>query len=541
MNFGIRWEIYFPQYVNGKDKGGFLNLGTGEILTAGENGVSLNGNINTAMTHFAPRLGISYQVTDKMVIRTGYGRSYDVGVFGTSFGHNVTQNLPVLAIQAFTPASNYLSVFTLASGPSSTIDPSTILASQPKGATGNPLLPSGITPNVLPLTADRTMRLPVVDAWNITLERQLASGLVASIAYVGNKGTHVTPGGTNYNINQANVIGFGTLSSNQRKLFFQKYGWSQSIKYFSDDGTMHFNSLQARAQKRFSHGLLFQANYTWSSAFDFANDYFFWNPKIDYGPEDGIRRHVFTAAQVYELPFGRGRQFLRNAARPVDLAAGRLAAQRNLGLGIRTAVHAELSRLRPGPRHRPLQAESSRQRECFRSQRAGLVRHRPGRLGSLAAPRHRNIRKRPAKFAAWPALVQLGHVAHEELRHHGATQSAVPRRILQHVQPREPGTTRRSRRFPHGRQDLRHRQPESNAAMAIRRAPGLLTPAVARALVPAASRLRMRCECSTRGRWAIPWQLLVFQRVQRFSIQAFGVSVDNFDVLSVPLLRFQLG
>jgi hypothetical protein len=321
LNYGLRWEIYFPQYVNGKDQGGFQDLATGEVLIAGENGIGLNGNVNTALTHFAPRLGIAYQVTPSTVIRTGYGRSYDVGVFGVSFGHNVTQNLPVLANQSLNPANPWLSVFTLSQGPVS-LDPTTILASRPKGATGNPILPNGISPNVLPLTTSNTMRLPVVDAWNLTVEHQLSSSLVFSVAYVGNKGTHVTPGGTNYNINQPSIVGFGTLSTNQRRLFYQKFGWTQSIKYFSDDGSVKFNSLQARADKRFTNGLSFQGNFTWASAFDFANDYFFWNHDIDYGRENGVRRFVFNLNHVYELPFGKDHRILGNASRAVNLLVG---------------------------------------------------------------------------------------------------------------------------------------------------------------------------------------------------------------------------
>src|SRR5262249_46191591 len=117
VNYGLRWEIYFPQYVNAKDNGGFQKLFKGEGLIAGENGVGLNGNVKTALTHFAPRIGISYQVAPKTVIRTGYGRSYDVGVFGVSFGHNVTQNVPVLANQVLNPAQPWLAVFTLDKGP----------------------------------------------------------------------------------------------------------------------------------------------------------------------------------------------------------------------------------------------------------------------------------------------------------------------------------------------------------------------------------------------------------------------------------------
>jgi Carboxypeptidase regulatory-like domain/TonB dependent receptor len=322
VNYGLRWEIYFPQYVNAKDAGGFQSLATGEVMTAGENGIGLNGNVKTALTHFAPRLGIAYQVTPKTVIRTGYGRSYDLGVFGYSFGHNVTQNLPVLANQSINPANPWYTVFTLANGPGAVLDPTTILASQPKGKNGFPILPNGIAPNVLPLTADNTMRLPVVDAWNFTVEQQITPSTVLSVAYVGNHGYHETPGGTNYNVNQPTIVGFGTLSTNQRRYFYNQFGWTQSIKYFSGDGSVKFNSLQVRGEKRFADGLTFQGNFTWASAFDFANDYFLWNHNIDYGRESGVRRFVINMNNIYELPFGRGRKHLNAASRPVDAVLG---------------------------------------------------------------------------------------------------------------------------------------------------------------------------------------------------------------------------
>ncbi len=113
-------------------------------------------------------------------------------------------------------------------------------------------------------------------------------------------------------------MGFGTLNTNQRRPFFQRYGWSQSIKYYSDDASVKFHSLQARGEKRFSNGLLFQGNFTWASAFDYANDYFFWNHDIDYGRENGVRRFVFNMNHVYELPFGGKHRLFGNAPRLVD-------------------------------------------------------------------------------------------------------------------------------------------------------------------------------------------------------------------------------
>src|SRR5207237_10754111 len=88
-------------------------------------GTGLNGNTNNTLKNFAPRLGIAYQWSPKTVIRMGYGRSFDIGVFGTTFGHVVTQNLPVLANQdvsdsSVTPGAttDRSAVITLATGPS---------------------------------------------------------------------------------------------------------------------------------------------------------------------------------------------------------------------------------------------------------------------------------------------------------------------------------------------------------------------------------------------------------------------------------------
>jgi len=323
LNYGLRWDIYFPQYVNQTGAGGFLNANTGEVLIAGQKGIGLNGNVNTDYKHFAPRLGIAYQFTPKTVVRAGFGRSYDVGVFGVSFGHNVTQNLPVLASQSLNPAQPYAPVFTLAQGPPSANDPAAILAAQPTGATGNALLPNGFSAKILPLTNDNTMRLPTMDAWNVTVERQVTQSLVVSAAYVGNKEEHVTPGGTNYNTNMPQLnAGLPPTNTNSRRFYFQKFGWTQSLNAYTDDATVKYSALQLRAEKRFSNGLSFQGNFTWASAFDFGTTYFFWDRRWDYGRESQVRRQVLNVNNVYELPFGKGRTFFKEASGPLDYLIG---------------------------------------------------------------------------------------------------------------------------------------------------------------------------------------------------------------------------
>src|SRR5262249_16453169 len=80
--------------------GGYAVLPEGVIRVSGVGGISSNGNTAASYRGFAPRVGLAYQLSPKTVVRLGYGRSFDIGVFGSNFGHTVTQNLPVLANQS---------------------------------------------------------------------------------------------------------------------------------------------------------------------------------------------------------------------------------------------------------------------------------------------------------------------------------------------------------------------------------------------------------------------------------------------------------
>jgi hypothetical protein len=111
-------------------------------------------------------VGIAYQATPKTVVRLGYGRSFDIGVFGSEFGHTATQNLPVLAAQQLNPASFTGSVFNLSTGPPA---PS-FIAIPPSGQFP---LRDGVSAFVLPAK----MRLPTVDAWNVTVQQAITPTL----------------------------------------------------------------------------------------------------------------------------------------------------------------------------------------------------------------------------------------------------------------------------------------------------------------------------------------------------------------------------
>src|SRR5258706_158299 len=236
LNLGLLREIFKPESVGCTGHGGWGVPDTGEVRVAGQNGVDLRGNTSTSFSHFAPRLGVAYQWDQKTVVRLGYGRSYDIGVFGSIFGHAVTQNLPVLAIQQ-TNTSNgqdFNTAFFLSTGPVA-LNPATALTTgncnsitdptgtktQCLGPNGRPLLPDGINAFVRPFNN----RLPTVDAWNATVQRQVTSTISATISYLGNKGTHTIGGGPDYPFNKPRLAGYdpslsgdaATLNQNLRR------------------------------------------------------------------------------------------------------------------------------------------------------------------------------------------------------------------------------------------------------------------------------------------------------------------------------------
>ncbi len=327
INYGLRLDIINPQSINDPGNAGFLDLDTGEVKVVGVGDIPLNGGVENSV-NFAPRLSLAYKFTDKMVLRAGYGRSYDIGVFGSLFGHSVTQNLPVLAVQRLNAPSNFDRVFTLAQGgpafnnyfglnapPNQNGQPNATLPTS-----GRFFLPDGVFARALP----EKQRLPSVDAYNVTLQYQLTDTISVEAAYVGNKGTHVFAGdGPAIDANQA-VVGPRSAFANRnaRRPFFNKFGWTQGIDFFCNCADNRYDSFQTKIEKRFSGGYSILAHYTLQRALQDGGGYFFFDADLERGPADWDRRHNFVFSQVWELPIGKGKRLLGDISRPVDWLIG---------------------------------------------------------------------------------------------------------------------------------------------------------------------------------------------------------------------------
>jgi hypothetical protein len=328
ISYGLRGEIINPQSLNAPGNGGFVDLATGQVRIAGVGSTKLNGNVENSVS-FAPRLGLSYQLSSKTVIRAGYGRGYDIGVFGSVFGHTVTQNLPVLARQNLNAPNNFSAVFNLTQGPpvfnnyygldNTPKNNGKALTSAP--SSGTFFLPDGVTPRVV----NDKQRLSSVDAWNVTVQHQLTNTLSLEVAYVGNKGTHVLTGDNpDAEGNQPTLQGFtSNVPRNQRRQFFNTFGWTQDVLVYCNCADNRYNALQAKLEKRFSNGYSVLTHYTYQRTQNDGRDYFFIDRSVNRGPADFSRDpHNFTFVQTLELPFGKGKQFVGDASRALDLLIG---------------------------------------------------------------------------------------------------------------------------------------------------------------------------------------------------------------------------
>jgi hypothetical protein len=353
LSYGLRWEIYFPESVLAKGYGGFANItdnnGTGVIRVAGYGPYGLNGNVQNSYHAFAPRIGIAYQLTPKTVVRMGYGRSYDMGVFGSNFGHTVTQNLPVLVKQNIDASANinvtpgaspgFIPLFTAITSPQA--DP---LAQGPI-APVFPAIPSNGQITFASLQGQdsgvhiRPIKqvLPTLDAWNLTVQRQVTNTVSVEVAYVGNKGSHAFAGdGPNYDVNPVSMFGYQTIdpatgldytSSARRPLCHEVAGVCTGIpddlgNFYGNDASSNYNAFEAKVDKRFNKGLQLITHYTWAKANAYNGSYYAISHPISYGPNDFVRTQVWVFNPVYELPFGKGKPFLGNASRVVNYLVG---------------------------------------------------------------------------------------------------------------------------------------------------------------------------------------------------------------------------
>lgn len=292
VDIGLRHELWPPGIP--RATAGFSNYdpSNNSLVIAGVGGNAPNLGRKNYLTNFAPRFGAAYRHNEKTVVRMGYGISWAPLVDnGYAFNFPVRENNSFEANNAWSPAGAMADGFP---------------AFKPFTIPTNGIISNA--PNQVYNTIDRNVRESYIQSWNIAIQRTLPKNLVLEAAYVGNHGVGIKA------INNINAGLIPNAGVNGRPLF-QKFGRNADTNDIYFGTSTNYNSLQVKLDRRFANGFALTTAYTYGKAIDLsgADNGGLWvyiNPQRNRARADGDRRHVFTQSYVYELPFGKGKQFL---------------------------------------------------------------------------------------------------------------------------------------------------------------------------------------------------------------------------------------
>ena len=274
------------------------------LVYPGDPGVP-RSTVNNRYTDFAPRIGLAWDPTGsgKTSIRAGYGIFYDWIPW-----HDFSQ------LQIAPP----FSFFPFVSLPNNLADPYNGTGPFQPGLLSVPFsdIPFPIQYNVV----NQHLKTPSAQQYNATVQRQIAPGWLAQVAYVGTAGVHLP---NTQDLNQAVYIPGQSTPNNIESR--RPYGPNfSSILAQTTAWTSRYNGLQMSLQKQLGHGLTFLAAYTYSKTTDTlstpqayrnspgqqngpVNNY---DLSLDRGPAAFDAPNRFVVSYLYELPaYARGSTF----------------------------------------------------------------------------------------------------------------------------------------------------------------------------------------------------------------------------------------
>jgi hypothetical protein len=301
---------------------------TGKLLIANQNGVSGSAGIDMDWTGLEPRIGATWKVlgSDKTVLRGGFALYHDPA--WSQGAQGLWQNPPFLGeSDAFGPpgcafATSYCA--TALAGTANAIPLSSGFQALP-----TPQNAQNFTGNFN--YEPTNIKHGRVQQYNLNIERQLFGNLVLTAGYAGSQGSHILVTGNNLTTSSPSACG----SVSGYTLGCNADGSAYSSPYiapnfndiflFGDVGATSYNSLQIKAEtKTPKYGLYGLFAYTYSRTYDngltdglgsvLSAPYFplpNWQ-KLDWALSQINLDNSFTGSIIYDLPFGRGKQFGSN-------------------------------------------------------------------------------------------------------------------------------------------------------------------------------------------------------------------------------------
>jgi hypothetical protein len=361
VDVGVRWDIMVPfnavnnnivylDYLHPTQ----LDPGAGNI----PGGASIFGNcdvcsgVTRAAIHWKnvqPRLGFSYQLNSKTVLQSGFFMTYLNGgayEFGTQQSANYFSGLLGGEFVRYSNGGH-----TPAYG-SWDANPMPLPAATPY----NPSMGNGGI--IMAFDPKTSGRVPYVSAWNVSIQRELPWNMFLTVAYVGNRGIHLPSSLHQLEQPSASILSYGSLLGElatsqdavNAGIKIPYPGWVQQLggngtvldallpfPQYSDiyntyetAGTAFYNGMQAQGEKRFSNGLSFLADFTFSRniATEAAGSTLIQQNPIDSGnmrseftPSLTDQKYIANFVETYALPFGSGKKFL-NSSRILNQIVG---------------------------------------------------------------------------------------------------------------------------------------------------------------------------------------------------------------------------
>ena len=282
----------------------------------------------TPLTNFAPRVGLAYQLTPKMVARAGYGIFYG-GFENLGGAPDPGYNYPFAVNLTFSAPNGNILPLTYPNGQVATLE-NGLTAANPDPGSPN------FSPNGLALVGyQNPWKTAYTQEWNGSFQYQLSQSQTITVAYIGNNTRHLL-NGEKRNIPNL-ILPPGTTKTPY--LPFPDFG--ENADYLAADGAAYYHSVQITFERRFKQGLNVLADYTRSVC---KNDYrnilglsenqFNRAPTLagfgitkDYTYCGNDVPNIFHASGIWELPIGKGRLLGKNMSGVADAFIGGWSTQ----------------------------------------------------------------------------------------------------------------------------------------------------------------------------------------------------------------------